>query len=179
MTFGARALWAMGVVAVSGCGRTELAVPYRDLAALGGGLLADSGTADHGADSVDSGVDSGTVDQDVDSGTHAIPLDCGWPETPVSGDAGDNAQRAACASGQWTFGPIITCAAPELSGDENGGPTLGAGDFDGDGTLDLIGFFSAPQAGAVWSNRGNAGFALGAYPPLAPLRRKSHIVRVG
>jgi hypothetical protein len=99
-------------------------------------------------------VDARANDSVVDSGASDLGVE---PETMVPDvNAGDG----ACASERWRFGPIVTYATPFFSGDENGGPALAAGDFDGDGTLDLIAFFLTPPAGALWSNRGDGTFAL-------------------
>jgi hypothetical protein len=90
----------------------------------------------------------GTVDSVAVDGPDAVP------------DVIANHADAACASGRWTFGPIVTYATPTSSGEEGGGPAFVAGDFDGNGTLDVIAFSASPQAGAVWNNRGDGTFAL-------------------
>jgi hypothetical protein len=138
------ALCAAGVVA---CGRSELVAPW------------DSNNEDCAAP-IDASTDTEASDASIDS--VAIETDSGysWPDTTVADVARDHAIDAACASGRWSFGPIVTYAAPTFAGDSNGGPVLGAGDFDGDGTLDLIGLYSAPSSAAIWSNLGDGTMAL-------------------
>ena len=147
-----RRRWAAWVIVVSACGRTELLD------------VSDSGEDAVAIDSSDattpSTSDSGDVDQGVDSGVFDSTSDYDWPETVVPDARREHVVDAACDSGRWTFGSIATYATPPFSGDENGGPVLGAGDFDGDGTLDLIGVFSSPSAAAIWTNLGDGTFGL-------------------
>ena len=116
-------------------GRTELTLPAAGEVARESGVET---VLDGGAE---SGLESG-----VDAAADAIAT--------CAIDAGrENPADGSCPSERWAAGPIENVATSEPPVD------VAAGDFDGDGSLDLLAILGNAASVEIWLNRGDGTFA--------------------